>query len=74
MDSKEQEEILYRLDERTERVDAHLKRLEKEVAENSKDIDDLQSSVDKNTTIIGGVGTAVTGVLIWFADKVTRII
>jgi hypothetical protein len=74
MDDKEHDEILYRLDERTERVDEHLNRLEKNVAQNEASIDNIQSKVDRNTTILGGVGTIFTAVSVWVADKVSRFV
>jgi hypothetical protein len=74
MDEDEMEEILYRLDERTKRVDDKLNRLDRETTKNSKDIDELQDVTRRNATVLGGVATAVSGVAIWFSDKLSRVI
>jgi len=67
-------EILARLDERTERMDKRLDGLAKEVETNTQDIDELQGSVRRNTTVLGGFATGVSGLVIWISDKVTRVI
>jgi len=78
MDTEEHDELLYKLDERMERIEnEHLRRLreiEQEVTKNSKDIDNLQSNVKRNTTILGGVATAATGIVLWVADKLSRFL
>jgi hypothetical protein len=78
MDEQEQEELLYKLDERMERIEnEHLRRLreiDKQVTQNSKDIDDLQANVKRNTTIIGGIGTTATAFVLWVADKLSRFL
>jgi chaperonin cofactor prefoldin len=64
MDEQEKEEILYRLDERTKRVDNHLARLDNRVSENEDELRDLKSKTTKNTRdinygkgLIGAIGT-----------------
>lgn len=52
MDEEKRDEILVRLDERTERVDEHLRRLQEDVDENESDIDELQENVASNKTDI----------------------
>lgn len=49
MDQNERDEILYRLDERTKKVDDHLERLDQRVAENEERIDELTTTVNKNS-------------------------
>jgi predicted nucleic acid-binding Zn-ribbon protein len=70
MDSKEQEEILYRIDERTEQIRDEIKRVEDRQKKQKKKIDDLESQTQKNTSdikvgkaLLGAIGTAVTAVL-----------
>lgn len=72
------EEILYRLDERTERVDEHLDRLERNVRRNSKDIGKLKKTTDRNTRdisygkgVLGFVVAAVTSIMAKLAGLVT---
>lgn len=74
MEDTEQRELLYRIDERTEAIDAKLDVIDGRVSSNEDDIDDLQGKVQRNTTFLGGVATGITAVLLWMADKVTRII
>lgn len=67
MDDQEQEEILYRLDERTKRVDDHLNRLDRRVAENEREIEDHDERISQNEDsvntarkAVGGLGAALT--------------
>lgn len=69
MEEDEMEEILYRLDERTKRVDDHLTRLERSVKENEKDLRELNQLTDRNSrdinygkAIIGGLVAAMTAI------------
>lgn len=52
MDKQEHEEILYRLDERTKRVDDYLNRLDERVAENSKELDYHNERINENEVFI----------------------
>lgn len=72
MNQKERDELLYRLDERTERVDEAIERIDERIDENANDIDDLQLKVRRNSTALGGIGTGLTAVLVWVADKLAR--
>lgn len=65
MDEQEKEEILYRLDERTKRVDNHLARLDNRVSENEDELKELKSQTNRNSRdisygkgLIGAIGTA----------------
>ena len=69
MDEKEKEEILYRIDERTEKIQQDISRVEMKQRKQDKKIDDLEAKTQKNTTnikvgkaIMGVIGTAVAGV------------
>lgn len=68
--------ILYRLDERTERIDGQMERMsertdrvESRVAGVEKAVDTNQSDIRRNTTILNaltfGLGGAVTGFWAW---------
>lgn len=48
MDEQERDEILYRLDERTERVDDHLKRLERRVGAAEEALDQHDERISSN--------------------------
>lgn len=75
MDGQEHDELLYRLDERTARIEQeHLRRLEKvekATTKNRAKIDSLDDRVQKNETKIniaaGGIGAAGAGVAAWTA-------
>lgn len=73
MDQNEKE-VLARLDERTKRIDSKLDRAMKETQSNREDVDELQDKVRRNTTILTGVASGVTAVVLWLSDKVTRLI
>lgn len=66
MDDSEHEEILYRLDERTKRVDDHLNRLDRRLAEAEEELDHLDERVDenRNTLTILTKGAASIGTII----------
>lgn len=70
MDSKEQDEILYRIDERTEQIRDEIQRVEANQKKQKKKIDDLESQTQKNTSdikvgkaLLGAIGTAFTAAL-----------
>lgn len=49
MDEQEKEEILYRLDERTERVDQNLDRLDDKVRKNEQEIRKIDNETKRNS-------------------------
>ena len=55
MDDRERDEILWRLDERTERMDARVERIDNRQSENAEAIDDLDARVTRNTTVLAGI-------------------
>lgn len=70
MQEREKEEILYRLDERTKRVDENLDRLDDRVTENSAQIDSLETTSDRNRRDIQ-YGKAIIGFLSMVVSSVT---
>lgn len=74
MDDLEQRELLYRIDEQTKHTSDKLDDLGKRIEKNEENIDTLQGKVQRNTTVLGAMGSGVTAALIWFADKVTRLV
>lgn len=69
MDSREQEEILYRLDERTKRVDEKLNDLDERVAENSVTIENHDERISENEDnlntawhVIRGIGAGLLAI------------
>ena len=61
------------INERTKNIEKQLTSLSDEVESNKQDINELQDKVKRNSTVITGFGTVVSGVAIWFADKLSRI-
>jgi predicted nucleic acid-binding Zn-ribbon protein len=61
------------IDERTRSIQRELENISDSVEDNETDIDKLQSEVKRNTTIVGGVTGGLGMVLLWLADKVTRV-
>jgi chromosome segregation ATPase len=60
--------------ERVESIDSRIDNNQEILQSHDEDIDDLQDSVRRNTTIIGGVTTAISAALIWGADKIRVLI
>jgi archaellum component FlaC len=60
------------IDERTRNIENQLDNISDDVSKNEKDINDIQSKVKRNTTIINAVTVGLGSVLIWVADKLTR--
>ena len=65
---------LGRIDERTRNIENHIENLSDSVDKNSKDIDEVQAKVKRNTTILSGVTAGSMAVLLWISDKVTRLV
>lgn len=74
MNQDERDELLYRLDARTQRVDEAINRIDERSKDNKHDISDLEETVQRNRTLLSGFATGAMGVLIWAADKVLKII
>ena len=62
MDQSERDELLYRLDERTERVDMHLRRIDERVEENSESIDRLEDIVSDHEDELNLAKKALAGI------------
>lgn len=65
---------LGKINERTRNIEGKLDDVSTRIDDNEDDIDELQDSVKRNTTIVTSIGGGVSVVLLWFADKVTRIL
>lgn len=59
--------------ERTRSIQDSLEDIDAKVDKNRQDINDLQSNVKRNTTIINAVTVGLSGVVLWISDKLTRI-
>jgi archaellum component FlaC len=64
---------LGRIAERTRNIENHVDGISENVDKNASDINDLQDQVKRNSTIINAVTVGMSGVLLWIADKLTRI-
>lgn len=62
MDQDERDELLYRLDERTERIDKRLQRVNQDIADNRNDIDVLQDKVSANENTLQLTKRVIIGV------------
>lgn len=62
MDEKEKEEVLYRLDERTKRVDEHLTRLDDRIQKNRENLQNHDKRIDDNEASLWAVGKVVQGI------------
>lgn len=62
------------IDERTRNIERHVQSLSNEIEGNSEDINELEGKVKRNTTILGGFSAGLTGILLWGADKISRIV
>ncbi|WP_200531616.1 MULTISPECIES: hypothetical protein [unclassified Halorubrum] len=63
MDDRERDEILWRLDERTERMDARVERIDNRQSENAEAIEDLDTRVTRNTTVLAGITFGLSSLL-----------
>jgi chaperonin cofactor prefoldin len=69
MNDEERDEVLIRIDERTERIEDRIDRHEQRLESNESDIDGLKSDTQKNTsdikiakTLLGALGTLFAAV------------
>lgn len=67
------EEVLYRVDERTKHIENRIEDVASGVEDNRQDIDDIESKVKRNTTILNAFTVGGIAVTTWIADKLTRI-
>lgn len=57
------------IDERTKSMESRMDQLRKDVGGNEVEINDLQDTVKRNTTLLGGFVTGITAITLWAADK-----
>lgn len=62
------------IDERTKNMNSRMNSMEEDIKENANDIDSLENSVSRNSTILGGFVTGGSAMLLWISDKLTNII
>jgi peptidoglycan hydrolase CwlO-like protein len=65
---------LGRIDERTRNIKENIEGINEKAEENRRDIDELESKVKRNTTIVGGFSAGGMAVVIWLSDKITRLV
>ena len=63
-------EMLYRVDERTKRIDDEIAGVNKEIEANSAELDAMQQRVKRNTTILNGLTLGVGSLLTMIVTKV----
>ena len=54
-------------------MDARIQNVREEAEKNSNDIDKLESSVNRNTTAVAGITSAVTASAVWIGDKLIKL-
>jgi len=85
MDERQRDEILWRLDERTERMDSRLERVNERVAAQDEKIEQVQSYVDdsvtdldqrvtRNTTVLAGITFGLSTVVMTVIGKIHAIL
>lgn len=62
------------INERTRNMEQQLDTLSEDISENEDDINDLEDATKRNTTILTGFTGGVSMVLLWFSDKLTRVL
>jgi chaperonin cofactor prefoldin len=69
MNDEERDEVLIRIDERTERIEDRINRHEQRIETNESEIDNLKSDTQKNTsdikvakTLLGALGAMFTAI------------
>ncbi|QRV15035.1 hypothetical protein JMJ58_19330 [Haloterrigena salifodinae] len=73
MDDRERDEILWRLDERTERMDARVERIDGRVESQDEVIDDLDQRVTRNTTVLAGITFGFSSFIVAVLGKIHAI-
>jgi len=74
MDDRERDEILWRLDERTERIDGRIERINSRVTKQDEALEDLDDRVTRNTTILTGITFGVSTLIMALAGKITALL
>jgi len=59
--------------ERTGNMDARLQNVREEAEKNSNDIDKLELSVNRNTTVVAGITSTVTAGAVWIGNKLLKL-
>jgi peptidoglycan hydrolase CwlO-like protein len=59
--------------ERTGNMDARLQNVKEEAEKNSNDIDKLELTVNRNTTAVAGITSAVTASAVWISNKLLKL-
>lgn len=59
--------------ERTRNIERHVDGISDDVDDNEEKINELQDQVKRNSTIINAVTVGMSGIVLWIADKLTRI-
>lgn len=62
------------INERTRNMERQLQKIAGDVSDNEDDIDELEAKVKRNTTIVSAVSGGIGMVVLWFSDKVTRLL
>lgn len=73
MDERQRDEILWRLDERTKRVDDHLERLDRRVAEAENELDEHDNRIQVNEEQLSLIAKAGGGTLAFLTTTISAI-
>ncbi len=62
------------IDERTRSMNSRMNTMEEDIKLNSNDIDKLEDTASRNSTILGGFLTGASALLLWISDKLTKFV
>lgn len=74
MEEKERDEVLIRLDERTERIDANLDQMDDRIVENRERIGKLDDRVQANEQDLSVAKKAIGGLMALLAGAVGKLL
>jgi predicted esterase len=72
--SEDELQLLGRLDERTEQIDSKVDEVVDSTDMNAERISANRRRIKRNATILGGYSAGLMALLMWGADKITRIL
>lgn len=72
--SEDELRLLGKLDERTEHINSKMDSVVNATDDNTDRISANRRRIKRNTTVIGGYSVALTTILVWGADKISRIL
>jgi predicted esterase len=72
--STDEVRLLSRVDERTERMDSKIDDVVEKTEDNAEKIATNRAKANRNTTVLAGYSAGLMAVLMWGADKISRVV